>query len=187
MNQWFIFGLNGAGKSWFLKNKKCEDITKYKWNSEDTFSALDKSWESGDKTCAYAFHTLKKFGTVDIHKCNLIHYPIQINGINENVWESWIHKEREKEAIILITSRQNILQRLKKRGFNRGIGIPEEVRWAQKQLDQYIVSTPLMMVGSYKTLIRLLKEQNISYIILNSSNEQYNIVDESEIETIIGL
>ena len=41
MNQWFIFGLNGAGKSWFLKNKKCEDITKYKWNSEDTFSALD--------------------------------------------------------------------------------------------------------------------------------------------------
>jgi|TARA_B100001964_G_scaffold39124_1_gene42662 hypothetical protein len=173
MNQWFIFGLNGAGKSWFLKNKKCEDITKYKWNSEDTFSALDKSWESGDKTCAYAFHTLKKFGTVDIHKCNLIHYPIQINGINENVWESWIHKEREKEAIILITSRQNILQRLKKRGFN--------------QLDQYIESTPLMMVGSYKTLIRLLKEQNISYIILNSSNEQYNIVDESEIETIIEL
>ena len=44
-----------------------------------------------------------------------------------------------------------------------------------------------MMVGSYKTLIRLLKEQNISYIILNSSNEQYNIVDESEIETIIEL
>ena len=32
MNQWFIFGLNGVGKSWFLKNKKCEDITKYKWN-----------------------------------------------------------------------------------------------------------------------------------------------------------
>jgi ABC-type molybdenum transport system ATPase subunit/photorepair protein PhrA len=63
MNQWFIFGLNGVGKSWFLKNKKCEDITKYKWNSEDTFSALDESWESGDKTCAYAFHTLNKYGT----------------------------------------------------------------------------------------------------------------------------
>ena len=105
MNQWFIFGLNGVGKSWFLKNKKCEDITKYKWNSEDTFS--------------------------------------------------------------------NILQRLKERGF--------------QQLDKYITSTPLMMIEVYKRLIELLNEQNISYTILNSSNEKYNIIDESEIETIIGL
>jgi hypothetical protein len=173
MNQWFIFGLNGVGKSWFLKNKKCEDITKYKWNSEDTFSTLDESWESGDKTCAYAFHTLNKYGTNDIHKCNLIHYPIIVDGIDESVWETWIHNEIKKEAIILITSRNNILQRLKERGF--------------QQLDKYITSTPLMMIEVYKRLIELLNEQNISYTILNSSNEKYNIIDESEIETIIGL
>ena len=145
MNQWFIFGLNGVGKSWFLKNKKCEDITKYKWNSEDTFSALDESWESGDKTCAYAFHTLNKYGTNDIHKCNLIHYPIIVDGIDESVWETWIHNEIKKEAIILITSRNNILQRLKERGF--------------QQLDKYITSTPLMMIEVYKRLIELLNEQ----------------------------
>jgi len=44
-----------------------------------------------------------------------------------------------------------------------------------------------MMIEVYKRLIELLNEQNISYTILNSSNEKYNIIDESEIETIIGL
>jgi len=54
-------------------------------------------------------------------------------------------------------------------------------------LDEYIASTPLMMIRSYKKLIGLLNEQSISYIIMDSSNEQYNVVGESEIERIIGF
>ena len=95
----------------------------------------------------------------------------------QEIWKSWIGTptERKRKSIILVTTRKNILNRIKNREGNGNL------------FKRYSKYTPSMMIKKYEQCINFLKRENILYIIMDSSNEQYNIVDESEIETIIGL
>jgi hypothetical protein len=174
-SQWIVFGTHCAGKSIFLGSKKCKEITGYKWNPIT------------DKTCVYCEDVLE-LGTEIINDCSLIHYCLDpefgIFGKSKDggvkmceIWKSWIDTpiERKRKSIILVTTRKNILNRIKNREGNGNL------------FKRYSKYTPSMMIKKYEQCINFLKRENILYIIMDSSNEQYNIVDESEIETIIGL
>jgi hypothetical protein len=50
---------------------------------------------------------------------------------------------------------------------------------------RYSKYTSSMMIKKYELCINFLKQENIFYIIIDSSNRFYNIVPENEIKSII--
>ncbi len=172
-SQWIVFGTHCAGKSTFLGSKKCKEITGYKWNPIT------------DKTCVYCEDVLE-LGTEIINDCSLIHYCLDPEfGIFEKskdggvkmceIWKSWIGTptERKRKSIILVTTRKNILNRIKNREGNGNL------------FKRYSKYTSSMMIKKYELCINFLKQENIFYIIIDSSNRFYNIVPENEIKSII--
>jgi hypothetical protein len=172
-SQWIVFGTHYTGKSTFLESKKCKEITGYKWDI------------SPDKTCVYATEVLE-LGTEIINDCNLIHFCLDPEfGIFEKskdgvvktckIWETWIYTpiKRKRKSIILVTTRKNILDRIKNQEGNDNL------------FKRYSKYTSSMMIKKYELCINFLKQENIFYIIIDSSNRFYNIVPENEIKSII--
>ena len=170
-SQWIVLGSAGSGKSHFLNNKKCEEITGFKWRPSGDGRIAHKT-EGG---CSCWSHPWPYAGEL-IPECNLVHYCIDDGGTDpefkDETWEVWTSQiKRRRKAIILITSRKNILSRLRR-------------RHPQTEGLTLFCQDSSRFVEKYKLMINLLKQKNIPYMILNSSNESYNTVTEDEIELI---
>lgn len=183
---WIISGPTSVGKSTFITSPRCTEITGLPPETPVVWPATHPRLDEYDATnVLYHYNILRP---LDLKRrgeqSQLPNKQLAMSSVTDFTqdprWNDLIRREIAKKAIVLVSSRQTILQRVRQRQIVESPALidQKENRYPPQQwLDLF---EQVDLVALYQAWCRELEAYGIPYTLVDSSNSAYSIIESDD-------
>ena len=182
---WIISGPSSVGKSDFIKNQRCAQITNFPPN---TPVIMGYSFDSNkyDGTPIYFHYNILRPLDIKLKKKrkekSIKYFGVhrEFNFDEDEKWKDLLRSPSTKKAIVLISSKETILKRLDKRRIveSKKLSKRKETHYPHKKWRNYYKQ--LNLIALYQQWFNELKVRGIPYKIIDASDRNYSIIKHNE-------
>lgn len=188
---WIVSGPSSVGKSTFIEHKRSSEITGLAPHTKVVFP--------DDPAGIEADHSVNRYLHYNILRCvHLLHDDLireQSAHLTELARPAYGDDPRwsfvrawpgEKKALVLVTSRQALLQRIQRRTIierSALTGTPEALY--PGQVWEFIIGH-VNLRQFYQEWLSELKAQRIPYLLVDSTDDRYRIIDHDEMDRLLS-
>lgn len=179
---WIVSGPTSVGKSTFITNPRCADITGLPPETPVAWPATYSRLDEHDATdLFYHYNTLRplhlkhRYETSDLPEKHPVINSATDFGQDPR-WNDLIGREIPKKAVVLVAGKQTILQRVRRRQIieSQTLTNREESRYPAQLWLELLESVDI--VALYQAWCRELRSHGIPYVLVNSNDGAYSII-----------
>lgn len=183
---WIVSGPSSIGKSTFIANPRCSEITGLPAQTPLVFPSDHFRLEEYDTTdVLYHYNTLRPISLKSPHGstgAGVKHATINSDtGFEQDPsWNDLVSRDMSKKAIVLVTSKQLILRRLRQRQTIEDLQSidPKKNRYPVRYWLDLVERMDL--VALYQAWCRELQARGVPYVLVDSTDDTYPIIEHED-------